>query len=163
MILPEDGEIERNALLIFHPGLGKFPQQITESIAQGFSNHQWSVRIEAAHEYNSSPHTYDLLILVSPTSWWKPARAIKNYITDHPDLAGKKCFPVVTAMGQAKQSLDQLERWILYNQGEILDAKYYYTLAPNDKENYAATENVNLAKALARKAAENIAIHFDVD
>ncbi len=145
------------ALVVYHPGLSNFPHQVAYAVVEGLMNNDWSVQVETAHDDTSTPDDFDLLVVVGPTYWWTPALPLRRYIKGLASLQGQKCMAVVTAMGHGRKSLKNLSGWLEEKGGEVVGANYYYTMAPNDDENYTPSGNKEVGIEMAQKAAEKVA------
>ncbi len=146
------------ALIVYHAGLSNFPNDIVYAITQGLHDEGWQVQIETAYEGTTTPEAFDLLVVVAPTYWWMPAMPITSYLRRLPDIAGQKCMAVITAMGHGQRSLTKLVKQIEDKGGEVVAAHYYYTMAPNDEDNYTVAGNrqigIDMAKADTRVIAK---------
>jgi hypothetical protein len=73
------GDPESMALIVYHPGLGEFPQRVVEGFTRGLRASGWSAVIWTASDST-------LLVLGSPVYYWAPSRPVQGYLERVGDL-----------------------------------------------------------------------------
>jgi menaquinone-dependent protoporphyrinogen IX oxidase len=81
------GDPESMALIVYHPGLGEFPQRVVEGFTRGLQASGWSAVIWTASDSTPTDLTnFDLLVLGSPVYYWAPSRPVQGYLERVGDL-----------------------------------------------------------------------------
>jgi flavorubredoxin len=148
------------ALLVYHPGLSDFQEQVMRAFAEGLAARGW--RVELATASSRAPTAlaeYDLLAVGGPTYFWAPARSIQSYVGRLGDLGGKQTAVLITGAGAVTRSRTIMERLVREHHGEIVVSLALTTLRPNDAAaERAGEDNRRVAERIARDAAARVAL-----
>jgi len=97
-ILNPDGA--KTALVIYHPGLTDFAQNVTYSFAGGLTSAGWRVEIATASpQAPTNLSSYSLLVLAWPIYDFNPGPTITNHIQRIGNLNGINTVVIVVAGG----------------------------------------------------------------
>lgn len=142
-------------LIVYHPGLSDFPDDVAMAFADGLIANGWQVDITTASAYapRDLAH-YDVLALVSPTYWWTPARPVLRYIDRIGKLDGKRVAIIITASGQPDRSRGVMEDKVRAAGGEVVTGISLTKWKPNRQGD--PRPNNTVALEIARQAGQAI-------
>ena len=146
------------ALVVDHPGRGRFHVQVVSGFVEGLVSTGWRVeRTMASREAPIDLSGYDLLVLGSPTYWFTPSWPIRGYLGRLADLEGQRTVTIVTGMGAGERSAALLAKWVRKANGNLAQRLLFYWMRPNDDDNYVDTaQNKGLAVQMATQAARDL-------
>lgn len=155
-VVNEDGEPD--ALVVSHPGLSHYQQEVTTAFVDGLRARGW--RITLVTPSRRAPHDlapYDLLVLAGPVYWWTPARPIRHYLSDLGPLADMPTAILLTGAGSVTGALSRLEASVRDAGGRVVSSQALTIMRPNDEDAMRAGEkNHATALRMARAAALGI-------
>ena len=123
------------ALVVYHPGLSSFQEDVTKSFVDGLVSKGWRIEITTASSDAPSDITnYDLLVLGTPTYGSAPAKPLVNYIDRLDDLDGKPIVVICTALGSAQETLERVSTQIQEINGSVISSLTLTRMAPNDEQ-----------------------------
>ncbi|MBY9013375.1 MAG: hypothetical protein KGD70_13455 [Candidatus Lokiarchaeota archaeon] len=90
----------QTALVIYHPGLSSFNEDMTFAFGDGLVDNGWRVEITTASDQAPTDLSkYSLLVLGSPVYGGSPSASIKRHVERIGDLGGIESVLVVTSGG----------------------------------------------------------------
>lgn len=146
------------ALVVYHPGLSDFQEQVARAFGEGLVARGWQVELTTASARAPvAIADYDLLVVGGPTYFWAPARSIQRYVVRLSDLHGKPTAILITGAGAVARSRAIMERLVREAHGEIVVSLALTTMRPNDEAAERAGEsNRSAAERMARTAAQRV-------
>lgn len=147
-----------NALVVSHPGLSHYQQEMTTEFVDGLEARGWRVTLTTpskAAPRDLSP--YDLLVLGAPVYWWMPARPIRRYLSGLGSLHGMPTAILLTGAGSVTRARAQMEAKVRDAGGRVVSSQALTMMRPNDEDAMRAGErNHQTAMRMAREAAMGI-------
>jgi hypothetical protein len=146
---------ERDALVVAHPGLSHYQQEMTSAFVAGLEVRGWRVTLttpsrDAPHDLSS----FDLLVLAAPIYWWTPARPIRHYLSDVGSLGGMPVAILLTGAGSVSRARTLMETSVRGAGGRVVASLALTMMRPNDEAAMRAGEkNHATALRMAREAA----------
>ena len=157
-IVYEEGE--PSALVISHPGLSHYQQEMTAAFIDGLGAHGWRVALTTPSR--AAPHglgPYDLLVLAGPVYWWTPARPLRRYLEDLSPLDDMPTAILLTGAGSVAWARRMMEDEVVEAGGRIVSSSALTIMRPNDEDAMRAGEkNHATALRMAREAALAISL-----
>jgi hypothetical protein len=153
-----NGQGEPNALVVSHPGLSHYQQEMTTEFVDGLEARGWRVTLTTPSR--AAPHdlsSYDLLVLGAPVYWWTPAKPIRRYLRDLGSLHGMPTAILLTGAGSVTRARAQMEDRVRGAGGRVVSSLALTMMRPNDEDAMRAGEkNHQTAMRMARAAAMGI-------
>lgn len=141
------------ALVVYHPGLSGYVPGVMGAFVDGLVAEGWRVeRTTASARAPVDLTGYDLLVLGTPTYWWRPSWPVRRYVERVGEMGGTPVAMVVTASGQVERSRALLGDQVRKAGGELIVARPLTVSAPNAEGDPRPNEVV--ARDLARQAGE---------
>lgn len=148
-----------DALVVSHPGLSHYQQEVTAAFVDGLRTRGW--RVTLVTPSRKAPHDlgpYDLLVLAGPVYWWTPARPIRHYLRDLGPLEGMPTAILLTGAGSVTGALARMEASVRDAGGRVVSSQALTMMRPNDEDAMRAGEkNQATALRMAREGALGIA------
>ncbi len=148
-----------DALVVSHPGLSHYQQEVTAAFVDGLRTRGW--RVTLATPSRAAPHDlrpFGLLVLAGPVYWWTPALPIRHYLADLGSLDGTPTAILLTGAGSVAGALARMEVAVRDAGGRVVSSRALTMMRPNDEEAMRAGEkNHATALRMAREAALGIA------
>lgn len=148
LIVNEQGATGR-ALVVYHPGLSSFQDNVMEAYIAGLVDADWSVMVSTASVgAPTSMSDFDLLVLGSPTYAWKPAGPITRYLGRLRELSGLPTALILTGGASTGSAADQLEDAATAAGADVIGILELWQGAPN-VEIQGTTDPVEIARQTA--------------
>ena len=129
-VLNADGS--ETALIIYHPGLSSFMQDVTYAFADGLVENGWRVEITTASSQAPTDLSgYSVLVLGSPVYADSPTDSIKRHVERIGDLEGIDTVLLVTSGGSDGGAEAQLQQTVEEHNSNIETTVSVYTSVPN--------------------------------
>jgi len=159
LILTNSAGTTGKALLVYHPGLSTFPEQVTTNFVSGLVASGWQVSTATASSQAPLPDDgYDLVIFGAPVYFGAPAKPLTQYITRVGDLGGKPVVILLTGADDVAGAIAAAEKAVIEAKGRPIRSLGFTTMKPNDKENKYAGSNIEKALQIAREGGRNFAL-----
>ena len=130
-ILNADGA--RTALIIYHPGLSPFMEDVAYAFADGLAENDWRVEITtASSQAPTDLSTYSLLVLGSPVYADGPSPTIRRHIERMGDLAGIDIVLLVTSGGSEGGTEAVMQQTVEEHNGSVELVLSLFNSAPNE-------------------------------
>ncbi|UCF10557.1 MAG: hypothetical protein JSW65_02475 [Candidatus Bipolaricaulota bacterium] len=123
-----------SALVVYHPGLSSFQEDVTMAFATGLADAGWRCDVTTASR--KAPHDlagYDLLVLGAQAYQWQPARPVRRYVERLGDLGGLATAILVTGAGSTDRAASLLEGQLADAGGMIAERLELWQDAPNEE------------------------------
>jgi hypothetical protein len=147
------------ALLVYQPGLSKFPEQVVTAFAGGLGAAGWQVSTTTASVQAPVPDgNYDLVILGAPVYFEAPAKPLARYVARAGDLGGKPVVILLTAAADVADAMAATERMVATANGRPIRSLGFTTTKTNGEASQYPGSNVERALRLAREAGQTIAL-----
>jgi flavorubredoxin len=131
-VLNADGS--ENALIIYHPGLSSFMEDVAYAFADGLVENGWRVEITtASSQAPTGLSGYSLLVLGSPVYADNPSPTIKRYVERRGDLQGISTILLVTSGGSNGGAEASMQQTVKEHNGTIETVLSLFTSAPNEE------------------------------
>lgn len=148
------------ALVVYHPGLSAFQQEMTDAFLDGLVDAGW--RVEVTTVGDRAPRyvaPYSLVVFGGPVYWSSPARPIRRYIAGVKGLHKMPTAIVLTGLGSVKGAKAEAEHLVRAAGGEVVASLALTIMRPNDEEAMRAGEKNRVTAArLAREAGRSITL-----
>ncbi|MDX2201499.1 MAG: hypothetical protein NW223_02010 [Hyphomicrobiaceae bacterium] len=146
------------SLIVHHPGLTGFQEQVTAAFAEGLAQSGWRVdRTTASRQAPSDVSGYDLIVLGSPVYGGAAAVPLRDYIARVADFQGKPVALLLTAAGDADDAMEATAAAVTTERGKVVARLGYTTMRPNKAAATYSGSNSERAVAMARDAARALA------
>jgi len=122
------------ALVVYHPGISDFQEDVTFALVDGLVEGDWACDITTAHR--SAPEdvsSYDVLVLGSPTYAWKPASPMQRYVSRLMGAEGKPALLLLTAAGTIAGAFDVFAAEVEAIGGVVVETLPILQAAPNEE------------------------------
>jgi hypothetical protein len=147
------------ALLVYQPGLSKFPEQVTTAFASGLAAAGWQVSMTTASREAPVPDaTYDLVILGAPVYVGAPAKPLARYVARVGDLGGRPVVILLTAAGEVATAVTATQEIVTAAKGRPLRTFAFTTAKPNDERNKYTGSNIDRALQMARDSGQTLSL-----
>jgi hypothetical protein len=138
----------KTALVLYHPGLSSFSQDVSYAFAEGLTFNKWRVEITTPSvEAPTDLSNYDLLVVSSNTYGFNPDAPTTRHLERIGDLKGIETVVINLGVGSAEKSQEIFENLVELNNGTIIESLLLYSIAPNEGD-ISATE---IAELTAKK------------
>ena len=128
-----NAEGSESALIIYHPGLSSFMEDVAYAFADGLVESGWRVEITtASSEAPTDVSGYSLLVLGSPVYADAPASSIGRHIERIGDLKGIDTVLLVTSGGSVGSAEASMQQTVEEYNGRVELVLSLFTSAPND-------------------------------
>lgn len=122
------------ALVVYHPGLSSFQEDVTFALVEGLIDSDWACDVTTAHrEAPTDLSAYDALILGAPTYAWEPASSMKRYIARLGDFSGRPVLLLLTAAGATRNATDIFRADVEAAGGRVTEVLEIFQAAPNEE------------------------------
>lgn len=122
------------ALIVYHPGLSPFQEEVTYALVEGMIEGGWTCDVTTAHRgAPTDVRDYDVLVLGSPTYAWRPATPMRRFVSRLEDLREKPTLLVLTAAGTTGGAFDVFRADLETAGGRVLDELVIWQAAPNEE------------------------------
>jgi hypothetical protein len=136
------------ALVLYHPGLSSFSNDVSYAFADGLVSNGWRVEIATSSiEAPTNLSKYSLLVISSNTYAFTPDSPTTRQLERIGNLNGIQTVLLTLGAGSAQESQKALETTIQTSNGTILQSLILYSMAPNQGDR-TATE---IAQQTARE------------
>lgn len=150
------------ALLVYHPGLSGFPKQVTGSFADGLARAGWRVDVTtASRQAPADVSAYALVVLGTPVYLESAAAPLSAYVARVGDFRNKPVVLVFTAAEEAGPAMAKTASEVAALHGRVLGRYGYTSSRPNESTRSYSGTNTERAAAMARDAAQSIALAPD--
>lgn len=142
------------ALVVYHPGLSSFQQEMTDAFLDGLVTAGW--RIEVTTVGDHAPlyvAPYSLVVFGGPVYWSSPARPLRHYIAEVRGLHEMPTAIVLTGAGSVDGAKAEAERLVRAAGGEIVASVALTIMRPNDEDAMRAGETNRVTAARLARAA----------
>lgn len=130
-VLNADGS--ETALVIYHPGLSSFMEDVTYSFADGLVANGWKVEVTTASSQAPTDLSgYSLLVLGSPVYAGAPSPTIKRHVERIGDLQGIDTVLLVTSGGSEGDAEASMQQTVQEHNGTIETVLSLFTSVPNE-------------------------------
>jgi flavorubredoxin len=148
-LVVKNPEGAKTALVLFHPGLSSFSQDVSYAFADGLVSNDWRVEITTpSSEAPTDLSKYSLLVITSNTYAFTPDPPTTRHLKRIGDLNGIQTVLLTLGAGSAEGSKQALENLVKASNGTITESLLLYNIAPNEGDK-SATE-------IARQIAQQI-------
>ena len=131
-VINADGS--KTALVIFHPGLSSFMEDVTYSFANGLVESGWRVEITTpSSEAPTDLTDYSLLVLGSPVYAGNATATIGRHLDRVGDLQGMDTVLLVTSGGSDGGAEAVLQQTVEEHNGVVDRVLSYYTSSPTEE------------------------------
>ena len=142
------------ALIVFHPGLSSFQEDVTAAFVDGLSDGGWRCDVTTASRQAPQDLVgYDLLVLGAQSYEWRPACPVRRYVERLGDLQGLATVILVTGAGSTDRAAGLLEGHVADVNGRVIERLEVWQAAPNEQVHGIAD-----AEEIARRAAEGLTL-----
>lgn len=139
------------ALVVYHPGLSSFQEDVTLAFADGLVASGWACDVTTASR--RAPHDldlYDLLVLGAQAYEWRPACPVRRYVERLGDLAELATALLVTGAGSTDRAVELLEDHVADAGGKVVERLELWQAAPNESvHGIADAEEIARARGAA--------------
>jgi flavorubredoxin len=123
----------RTALIIYHPGLSSFMEDVAYAFADGLAENGWKVEITTASSQAPTDMSgYSLLALGSPVYADGPSPTIKRHIERIGDLSGIDTVLLVTSAGSDGGAEASMQQTVEEHNGSVELVLSLFNSVPND-------------------------------
>lgn len=123
----------KTALILYHPGLSSFSQDVSYAFADGLIQNNWRVEITTPSiEAPTDLSKYDLLVVASNTYGFSPDTPTTRHLERIGDLKEIKVVLLTLGAGSALESQQSLENMVEAQNGTIIRSILVYSIAPNE-------------------------------
>lgn len=130
-VLNADGS--ETALIIYHPGLSSFMEDVVYAFADGLVENGWRVEITTANSQAPTDLSgYSLLVLGSPVYAGSPSPTIERHIERIDDLQGIDTVLLVTSGGSDGGAEASMQQTVEEHNGSVNDVLSLFTSVPNE-------------------------------
>jgi len=130
-VLNADGA--RTALIIYHPGLSSFMEDVAYAFADGLAENDWRVEITTASSQAPTDLSgYSLLVLGSPVYADGPSPTIKRHVDRIGDLKGIDTVLLVTSGGSEGGAETAMQQTVEEYNGSVELVVSLFNSTPND-------------------------------
>ncbi|HDQ06058.1 MAG TPA: hypothetical protein ENN36_04970 [Candidatus Bathyarchaeota archaeon] len=130
-VLNEDGS--ETALIIYHPGLSSFMEDVIYAFADGLMENGWRVEITtASSQAPTDLSDYSLLALGSPVYADSPSPTIKRHIERIGDLNGIDTVLLVTSGGSEGGAEASMQQTVEEHNGVVKEVLSLFNSVPNE-------------------------------
>lgn len=145
-------ESTKTALVIYHPGLASFQQDMTYAFADGLVENGWKVEITTpSSEAPTDLSGYSLLVLGSPVYAGAPAPSLQRHLERIGDLDGIATVLIVTSGGSDGESEATLQQAVEAHDGNVVLVLSLYTSTPNDVDPMTMAEQAGRDLIIAKR------------
>lgn len=149
---------QATALVVYHPGLSSFQQEMTDAFLDGLVDAGWRVEVTTVGDHaplNVAP--YRLVVFGAPVYWSSPARPLRHYIAAVKGLHEMPTAIVLTGTGSVDGAKAEAERLVRAAGGDVVASLALTSMRPNDEDAMRAGEQNRITAArLAREAGARI-------
>ena len=129
----QNPENEKNALIVYHPGISSFSYDVAYAFAEGLDSKIWRIEITTpSKEAPTDLAKYDLFVVLSNTYAFTPDSPTTRHLERIGDLNGINTVLLTLGSGSATESKQSLENMIQDQNGTIIKSILVYSLAPNE-------------------------------
>jgi flavorubredoxin len=130
-VLNTDGS--ETALIIYHPGLSSFMEDISYAFADGLVANGWRVEVATASSQAPTDLTgYSLLVLGSPVYGGAPTVTIERHVERIGDLEGVDTVLLVTSGGSDGGAEDAMQQTVEEHNGTVTEVVSLFNQQPNE-------------------------------
>ncbi len=141
-----------NVLVIYHPGLSSFQEDVTYSFVKGLVERDYAIEITTSSSKTTTDISkYDLIVLGMPTYGGGLAKPMENYLARIDDLEGKKVVIIITGAGSTDESVTNMKEFIAMRNGYIIESLPLWSMKPNED-----VYGINDATEIAYNSALNL-------
>lgn len=121
------------ALIIYHPGLSSFMNDVAYAFADGLVENGWRVEITtASSQAPTDLSEYSLLALGSPVYGGTPSTPIKRHLERIDDLQGIDTVLLVTSGGSDGGAEASMQQTVEEHNGIVKEVLSLFNAAPNE-------------------------------
>ena len=126
-------EGSETALIIYHPGLSSFMQDVAYAFADGLVENGWRVEITtASSQAQTDMSDYGLLVLGSPVYAAGSSSTINRYVERIGDMQRIETVLLVTSAGSDGGAEASMQQTVEESNGVVKSVISLFTTAPND-------------------------------
>jgi hypothetical protein len=157
LVVTNPGGRVGKALLVYQPGLTKFPEQVTTAFVSGLAAAGWQIsRTTASREAPVPDAAYDLIIFGGPVYFEAPAKPLARYIARVGDLGAKPVVILLTGAGDVAGAIAATERIVIAAKGRPIRSLGFTTMKPNDEQGKYSGSNTERALQIASEAGQKL-------
>ena len=109
-LVVQNPENEKNALIMYHPGISSFSYDVAYAFTEGLDSSVWRVEITTpSEEAPTDLKKYDLLVVISNTYAFAPDSPTTRHLERIGDLNGMNTVLLTLGSGSATESKKFLE------------------------------------------------------
>jgi flavorubredoxin len=147
-----NAEGSRTALIIYHPGLSSFMEDVVYAFADGLVEGGWRVEVTtASSEAPTDVSGYSLLVLGSPVYAGGIASSIGRHVERIGDLGGVGTVLLVTSGGSDGGAEAVMEQTVEENNGSVELVLSLFTSVPNDGDPLDIAEQAGRDFVIAKR------------
>jgi len=134
------------ALVVYHPGLSDFQEDVTLAYVEGLVEAGWACDLTtASRQTPMNLENYNLLVLGAPTYEWRPASPIKRYIERIEDPARVPVALILTGGGSTAKAASLFVEYVESEGGQVVEMLEIWQGAPNE-ERHGISDPLEIAR-----------------
>ena len=147
------GGVTGKALIVYQPGLSRFPDDVVAAFREGLIQSGWEVATTTASaEAPATVSGYDLVVLGSPVYAGAPGNALTRYVRRVGDFEARPVVILLTAAANAGAALRMAASLVVAAGGRPVRSIAFLTLRPNDEADRYTGSYIERALQIARDA-----------